>query len=730
MNRCSGKLHTVYMKKTVFVVDDSPTVLTAVRRALKNDYNVVELSSGAELFLILEKTVPDVILLDAEMPELSGFDVLKSLKDDPELCDIPVIIITGGNKEEYEQKGLTLGAADFILKPFSNTILRLRIENQLKIVTTYVDALREQKKIMKDIKYRDSLLYATSQSAALLLNCVATQTFEGILYHSMRILAEAVGVGRMHVWENYTENDELCARQIYEWSGGATPQKGKGFTRGISYSTALKRWYDLLSENKSVHGFVREFPEGERSKLESHGVVSIIVAPIFIERKLWGFAGFDECENERRFSHEEESVLRSGGLMIANAWMRNEIIKRLRDTSLNLETALVEAHLASKSKSDFLSTMSHEMRTPLTAIIGMTAIANKTDDVEKKNYALGKIEEASTHLLSVINDVLDMAKIEANKLELSPVEFDLKKTLLNAASVINFRIEEKQQSFSLEIDEKIPAVVIGDDKRLSQVLLNMLSNAVKFTDKGGEVSMGVFLKAEKNDVCELQFEVVDNGIGISPEQQEKLFNVFKQADSRISREYGGTGLGLSISKRIVELMGGKIWVESELGKGAKFLFTIKAKRAVDAVALSIDANDEESADYGVTTVKKGEFLGKNLLLAEDVEVNREIFVSLLEETGISIDFAENGIEAVEKVTSSPGKYDIVFMDVQMPRMDGHEAARQIRKLPHAENLPIIALTANVFKDDVEVCIAAGMNDHLGKPLEMDLIFKKLRKYMK
>ena len=386
--------------------------------------------------------------------------------------------------------------------------------------------------------------------------------------------------------------------------------------------------------------------------------------------------------------------------------------------------------IASQAKSDFLSNMSHEMRTPMNAIIGMTTIGKRAPDIERKDYALTRIEDASTHLLGIINDVLDMSKIEADKLELSPVEFRFDTMLQSVVSVIHFRVDEKRQTFTIHVDANVPQYLTGDAQRLAQVIMNLLSNAVKFTPEGGEISFNATLNCETDGDCELLLEVVDTGIGISPEEQKKLFQAFTQADSGTSRKFGGTGLGLSISKRIVELMGGTIWVESDTGAGSHFLFTVHIKRSdsesVEAAAPT-EPNPDNLADTGIPDI----FPGKTLLVAEDVEINREVLITLLEDTALRIDCAENGRQAVEMVDAAPEKYDLVFMDMQMPEMDGLEASRRIRALPleRSRYLPIIAMTANVFKSDIEECLAAGMDGHLGKPLNLADVMACLHKYL-
>jgi CheY-like chemotaxis protein/two-component sensor histidine kinase len=372
--------------------------------------------------------------------------------------------------------------------------------------------------------------------------------------------------------------------------------------------------------------------------------------------------------------------------------------------------------------------MSHEMRTPMNAIIGMTAIAKKALDDERKNYALNKVEESSRHLLGLINDILDMSKIEANKLELANDEFDLNSILQRAVSFVRLRMDEKRHRFIMKVDENVPSCYIGDDLRLTQVITNLLTNAVKFTPEDGEIGINILLLGEENGICELCFEVTDSGIGISPEQQQKIFNIFEQVDSSTTRKYGGTGLGLTISKRIIEIMGGQINIESDLGKGSRFIFTVKLLR---------DENDlrhhDESSAGDLSLRIAGEFTGKKLLLAEDIEINREIIVSLLDGSGLIIDTACNGKEAFGKITAAAASYDLIFMDVQMPEMDGLEATRLIRKFEtesgSVQRIPIVAMTANVFKDDIENCLNAGMDDHIGKPLEPDRMIEKLKKYL-
>ncbi|MDR1003026.1 MAG: response regulator [Oscillospiraceae bacterium] len=376
------------------------------------------------------------------------------------------------------------------------------------------------------------------------------------------------------------------------------------------------------------------------------------------------------------------------------------------------------AERESRAKSSFLANMSHEIRTPLNVITGMALIASRTDDTEKIRGSVGEIIKASDHLLSVVNDILDISKIESEKFELGSERFNLKQAIDEAGSMIQARCHDKDIHYTEEIDGGADVWVMGDKPHFKQVLINLLGNAVKFTSDEGKISLRV-----STEICDGKLlcsaSVADSGIGMTEEQMSKLFKSFRQADTNIALKYGGTGLGLAISRNIVRLMGGDIAVSSRPDKGSVFDFNVIFELA-------------EQPESGAEMCEFPDLSGKRLLIVDDLEINRHIVISILEETNISIEEASDGSEAVEKMAKSPeGYYDIVFMDTRMPTMDGYEATRRIRALQRADvkTMPIISMSANAFSDDIKAAYASGMNNFLLKPVEIDKMAGILTRYL-
>ena len=397
----------------------------------------------------------------------------------------------------------------------------------------------------------------------------------------------------------------------------------------------------------------------------------------------------------------------------------------LNDVTM-LTRAKIDAEAASRTKSDFLSRMSHEIRTPMNAVIGMIQIAKGTDNMGRIRSCLEQIGNSSNHLLGVINDILDFSKMESGKILLDISEFSLTENLDFVVSMMRPKAREKSIRIRVLTESIQNDAISADSLRLNQVLINLLSNAIKFSPDGSDVLLSVRELGSESGYSSYSFEVADRGIGISEFQASKLFRPFEQADDSISRNYGGTGLGLTISKTLVEMMGGKISLKSKEGKGSKFSFTIHC-----AARPSIEK--KVSGELFPLNGNNYDFSEKRCLVVDDIEINREIIIELLSSTNLHFESAENGQEAVDKFLSSPdGYFDIILMDMQMPVMDGCSATREIRRLENeraVKGIPIVAMTANVMQEDIKKALDAGMDAHLGKPIELELTLKTIQEQL-
>ena len=391
-----------------------------------------------------------------------------------------------------------------------------------------------------------------------------------------------------------------------------------------------------------------------------------------------------------------------------------------------LKKAKDAAEEANRMKSEFLANMSHEIRTPMNAAMGMLYLLQQTPLSDKQKNYLFKAQNASSLLLRIINDILDFSKIEAGKLEMESAPFRLGTVLNNIIDVAFAAIKDKPVELVVTTAPDVPDHLTGDPLRLGQVLLNLASNAVKFTEEGNITVSTELAVIGENEVW-LRFSVQDTGIGMTPEQQAKLFSAFTQADSSTTRRYGGTGLGLTISKQLVEMMGGFLTVESVEGKGSTFSF-IACFGVPPAETSSCPADTAERPDGFSSHADIGSFIGVHVLLVEDNPINQEVAREILEGRGVMVDLAANGVEAVERITRSGVTYNAVFMDVQMPVMDGLEATRRIRACEGFASLPIIAMTASAMTGDRILCIQAGMNDQVDKPVDVPELFATLRRW--
>ena len=397
-----------------------------------------------------------------------------------------------------------------------------------------------------------------------------------------------------------------------------------------------------------------------------------------------------------------------------------EVLVQERTAALLIAKDMAEA--ASRSKSIFLANMSHEVRTPMNGILGMIELVIRRieDPVQRKQ--LLKAQLSAQKLLRIINDILDISKIEAERMKLEAMRFTLDEVLENLTLLIGQEVQDKGLALCIEIPPRLKTCgLIGDPLRLGQILLNLVSNAVKFTEKG-RIFLAIQSLEDNATAMQLHFSVRDTGIGISPENQKRLFTAFEQADGSMTRKYGGTGLGLAISKRLVQMMGGAIGVESVEGQGSTFWFTACLEKAADTTQPEAVVARESSA-----SLLKKQFAGTTILLVEDEPINQEVSRHLLEEVGFVVDLAQDGLEALEMARQR--RYALIMMDVQMPRMNGIDATREIRRLSAYEKVPILAMTANAYEEDRKACLEAGMNDHISKPVAPDAMSDTLLKWM-
>ena len=623
--------------------------------------------------------------------------------------------------------------------PAEVTLVRVPYENDFA-VAGYCRDLREYKKNMQEIEQRDYLLNTLNEIAGILLQ-TGLDNFAEDFHRCMGMLAEAVKVHSISIWRNITKDSRLYYVQVFEWISGAKTSKVNIHsidTLGLKpYSETIPSWEETLSGGNCINRLVCDMSQKERDFFLNKGVLAVFATPVFIQDKFWGFVTYDNYNSGRFFPENEQTIMRSGGLVIANALLQNDMMQNLHAAAAQLEEALKEAQKANNAKSDFLARMSHEMRTPLTAVIGLSELSLEKKELDEETYSnLDRINNAGATLLSTVNDILDISKIEAGLLELSPVDYDVPSLINDTITQNILRIGEKSIKFVLELGEGMFSCLHGDELRVKQMMNNLLSNAIKYTDKG---TVGLSLHCDREgDRVWLTIRVQDTGKGIKSEDMEKLFNDYVQMDLVTNRNIEGTGLGLPITKKLAEAMNGSISAESKYGKGSVFTVRIEQQYVADT-HISPDVVESLKSFHYSNNKRSNQAtrISVNLpyarvLLVDDNLTNLDVAKGLMAPYGMKIDCATSGQQAVDAVGAEEVRYNAIFMDHMMPGMNGMEATRLIREIgtDYAKNIPIIALTANAISGNEELFLSKGFQAFLSKPIDTSRLDEVIRRWVR